>query len=35
LPAQVHAQAFKNEKISGYLPALGFKGQMTQVKPSE
>jgi hypothetical protein len=27
--------AFKNEKISGYLHALGFKGQMIKVKPSQ
>jgi hypothetical protein len=27
--------SIENEKISGYLPALGFKGQIIKVKPSE
>jgi hypothetical protein len=31
----VHAWAFKYEKISGYLPALGFKHQMIKIKPFE
>jgi hypothetical protein len=31
----VQEWALKNEKISGYLPALGFKGKMIKVKPSQ
>jgi hypothetical protein len=31
--AAAHAWAFKTEKISGSLPALGFKGQIMKVKP--